>query len=270
MSIITNPSPPRRRPETTTARPLTEARWQRRAARKVAPEQAEGDTADVVSIAPVAAPVSGTPTTVARHRHLRGTYVRVVKPTFDRCLAIGVLAVMAVPMIAVALAVRITMGGPVLFRQERVGLNGQPFTVLKFRTMHADRRREAVPVDVDRRVTHKSVDDPRHTPVGRFLRKWSLDELPQLVNVARGEMSIIGPRPELVAVVRTYDDPSLHDRHLVRPGLTGLWQVSARGDGLMHENPEWDLEYIRTVSLRTDLKILAKTPIAMLSGNTGE
>lgn len=196
--------------------------------------------------------------------------MRLVKPAFDRCLALTVLTIMSVPMLVIALAVRVTMGSPVLFRQDRIGLHGQPFTVLKFRTMHPDRRGATVPVAVERRRTHKSADDPRHTPVGRFLRKWSLDELPQLINVTRGEMSIIGPRPELVSVVASYTDPTLHDRHLVRPGLTGLWQVSARGDGLMHENGGWDIEYVRTVSFRTDLKILAKTPVAMLADNTGE
>ena len=199
-----------------------------------------------------------------------GVYNQRVKPLLDRVVAGVALAVLAVPGAIVAGMVYASMGGPVLFRQQRIGLDGHAFTVLKFRTMRHDRRTQSVPVDVERRQTHKSADDPRHTAVGRFLRKWGIDELPQLINVARGEMSIVGPRPELCDVVNHYIDPSLHDRHLVRPGLTGLWQISARGDGLMHENAEWDLEYLRQMSFRRDVSIVLKTPFAMLSGRTGE
>lgn len=201
---------------------------------------------------------------------VEGLYARRVKPALDRVVAAVALGVLALPLAAIAATIRVTMGSPILFRQQRVGRNGRVFTVLKFRTMRHDRRQRAVPVSTDRRATHKSTDDPRHTRVGRFLRKWGLDELPQLINVVRGEMSIVGPRPELCQVVANYSDPRLHDRHLVRPGLTGLWQISARGDGLMHENPEWDLEYLRQVSLRRDIAIVLKTPFAMLNGQTGE
>jgi lipopolysaccharide/colanic/teichoic acid biosynthesis glycosyltransferase len=117
-------------------------------------------------------------------------------------------------------------------------------------------------------MTHKSDRDPRHTRVGRTLRRYSLDELPQLINVLRGEMSIVGPRPELEDVVATYP-AGLEQRHHVKPGLTGLWQVSARGSGPMHENGQWDLAYVERVSLRTDLEIIVKTPKAMLGENTG-
>lgn len=196
-------------------------------------------------------------------------YGRVVKPVLDRVLALLFLAIAAVPMAVAALAVVVTMGRPILFRQRRVGREGVSFEVLKFRTMEPDRRCASTAVENDRRVTHKSDADPRHTRVGRFLRRYSIDELPQLLNVIRGEMSIVGPRPELESVVATYP-PALHQRHLVRPGLTGLWQVSARGNGeLMHENGEWDLKYVKDVSLRTDLRILLRTPRAMLGANTG-
>ena len=104
--------------------------------------------------------------------------------------------------------------------------------------------------------------------VGRVLRRYSLDELPQLFNVLRGEMSIVGPRPELDSVVEHYPT-ALHQRHYVKPGLTGLWQVSARGSGPMHENGQWDLVYVDRVSLRTDLQILAKTPRALVGDNAG-
>lgn len=205
----------------------------------------------------------------------RGFYVRVGKPALDR--VVGAVALLgALPLIGlVALAVRLRIGTPVIFRQPRCGLGGEPFDVLKFRTMradrrlarHADRRSGHRESKGDRRLTHKSDADPRHTDLGRQLRKWSLDELPQLWNVVRGEMSLVGPRPELVDVVGRYE-PWQHQRHLVRPGLTGLWQISRRGEGLMHLYTDIDLEYVATISLRTDLKILARTIPAAL-GRSG-
>jgi lipopolysaccharide/colanic/teichoic acid biosynthesis glycosyltransferase len=194
--------------------------------------------------------------------------VRFVKPALDRTIALAGLTVAAIPMVMIAAAVAVSMGRPVLFRQRRIGIDGEPFEVLKFRTMRPDRRVHRLDVIHDRRETHKSERDPRHTTVGRFLRKYSLDELPQLLNVLRGEMSVVGPRPELDSVVESYP-AALHQRHLVKPGLTGLWQVSARGQGPMHENGQWDIAYVGQVSLRTDLQILAKTPRALVSGNVG-
>ena len=194
----------------------------------------------------------------------RGAYLRFWKPAMDRivgaALLLGALPVLGV----VAVAVRRRIGSPVLFRQARCGRNGEPFDVLKFRTMRTDRRMDRRTVAEDRRVTHKSEEDPRHTDLGRRLRKWSLDELPQLWNVVRGEMSLVGPRPELVDIVDRYE-PWQHQRHLVRPGLTGLWQISRRGEGLMHLYTDIDLEYVATVSFRTDLKILMRTIPAALS-----
>ena len=161
------------------------------------------------------------------------------------------------------------MGRPAVFRQERVGRFGKTFTVYKFRTMMPDRRAVVVPVDgQDRRVNHKSMDDPRHTDLGRFLRKWSLDEIPQFWNLALGHMSLIGPRPELPSIVERYE-PWQHRRHEVKPGLTGLWQVSARGDVPMHEATHIDVAYVDDVSLAQDLKIVIRTPKAMLGSNKG-
>jgi len=196
-----------------------------------------------------------------------GIYVRLVKPLFDR--VVGTLLLVALsPLIAlVALAVRFRIGQPVIFRQARSGRDGEPFDVVKFRTMRPDRRRDARPVSEDRRQTHKSEADPRHTRLGRRLRKWSLDELPQLWNVVCGEMSLVGPRPELVEIVEHYE-PWQHQRHLVKPGLTGLWQISRRGEGLMHLYTDVDLEYVATVGLRTDLRILFRTIPAAL-GRSG-
>ncbi len=196
-------------------------------------------------------------------------YTRFVKPAIDRIGAAVALTVAAIPMAVIAVGVASQLGRPVLFRQTRIGLNGEPFEVLKFRTMRPDRRRQRLDVIHDRRQTHKSDNDPRHTGFGRFLRRYSLDELPQLINVLRGEMSFVGPRPELESVVEDNYRPGLEQRHLVRPGLTGLWQVSARGDGPMHENGEWDLDYVEQISLRTDLSVLLKTPGAMFGERTG-
>jgi lipopolysaccharide/colanic/teichoic acid biosynthesis glycosyltransferase len=197
-----------------------------------------------------------------------GAYVRVVKPAVDRAVAVAGLVVAAVPMAVIAAVVAVTMGRPVLFRQSRVGIDGEVFEVLKFRTMRPDRRRCWRDVDHDRRRTHKTDSDPRHTSVGRFLRRYSLDELPQLINVVRGDMSIVGPRPELESVVCSYP-PDLHQRHHVKPGLTGLWQISARRMGPMHENGAWDLAYVEQISLWTDLRIMSRTPRAMLGDNVG-
>ncbi len=197
-------------------------------------------------------------------------YTQYLKPAGDRIAALCTLVVLAIPMACVAGAVAQSMGRPIIFSQRRVGLNGKIFNVLKFRTMGPDRRAiKTDDVEPELRLTHKSDDDPRHTHVGRILRKLSLDELPQLINILRGEMSVVGPRPELEAVVAEKYPENLHQRHLVRPGLVGLWQISARGHGPMHENGEWDLEYIEKVSLLTDIKIICKTPRAMFGGNKG-
>ncbi|MEP1124948.1 MAG: sugar transferase [Ilumatobacter sp.] len=207
-----------------------------------------------------------TPMRTVRRR--RTIYTTFVKPAIDRTAAALGLVVLAVPMATIGILIFATMGRPVLFRQRRVGLDGRVFEVLKFRTMRPDRRGQRLDVIHDRRRTHKSTRDPRHTEVGRFLRRHSLDELPQLFNVLRGEMSIVGPRPELESVTAMYR-PGLEQRHFVKPGLTGLWQISARGDGPMHENGQWDVDYVETVSLWTDLRIIARTPRAMFGDNAG-
>lgn len=199
-----------------------------------------------------------------------GFYTRMFKPGCDRLAASIGLVVLAIPMLAVAGLVRQSMGSPILFRQRRIGLDGCVFEVLKFRSMNADRRHNSEDVEEDSRITHKSEKDPRHTAVGRFIRRYSLDELPQLINVVRGDMSLVGPRPELESVVQRFYTDALHQRHQVKPGLTGLWQISARGEGPMHENGEWDIEYVRTVSLTTDLRILLKTPTVIFGDRAGQ
>ena len=192
-------------------------------------------------------------------------YVSWCKPVIDR-VAAGVLLLLTLPlMLMVALAVLLSLGRPVLYRQRRVGQGGEVFRVWKFRTMLPDRRVAERPVAVERRVCHKRDDDPRHTGVGTVLRRWRLDELPQLVNILSGDMSLVGPRPELVEVVSRYQ-PWQHRRHAVKPGLTGLWQVSTPTySGLMHENTHIDLEYIARIGLRTDVRILLRTVRCLLS-----
>ena len=165
---------------------------------------AAAEMAEAVPIAPAEEPVPAARRAVA-HLTLAGAptsfYARIGKPVFDRVVA-AILFLLLLPMtLLVALAVLVVIGPPVLFRQSRVGRAGRAFSVLKFRTMRPDRRRERRDVIEDRRMTHKSERDPRHTRLGRQLRKWSLDELPQLWNVLRGDMSLVGPRPELVEVV---------------------------------------------------------------------
>lgn len=198
----------------------------------------------------------------------RGAYLKTVKPAVDRGLVL-ILLLCAVPAMAmIAAAIRLTMGNGVIYSQPRVGRNGQVFYIYKFRTMQPDRRGGTRPVEIDRRRTHKHPQDPRVTRVGRFLRKWSLDEIPQFWNVLRGDMSLVGPRPEMVTIVEGYE-PWQHARHLVKPGVTGLWQVSERGGLLMHECVALDIEYVRQLSWHTDLRILMSTPSAALGRRKG-
>lgn len=204
------------------------------------------------------------PDAQAATRPVGGFYVDVLKPTMDRLFALAMLVLLSPVLLVTAICLRITLGKGIIYRQQRVGRDGVPFTVLKFRTMQADRRAQRVEVPVDRRKTHKSVNDPRHTRLGRVIRAAGIDEMPQLVNVLRGEMSIIGPRPELPTVVERYQ-PWEHARHAVKPGITGLWQIRERGKGArMHECVDIDLEYVDTIGFWTDVKILAATPYHLL------
>ncbi|MGH8950418.1 MAG: sugar transferase [Acidimicrobiia bacterium] len=211
--------------------------------------------------------------TIAPARRLddrrRTRYERYVKPVMDRILGVLLLVVTFPLALAAGVAIRLEMGSPVILRQARVGRSGLVFTMYKFRTMEPDRRADDVSfIGEDRRRTHKHPNDPRLTPLGRFLRKWSLDELPQFLNVVRGEMSLVGPRPEMVQLVARYE-PWQHDRHLVKPGITGLWQISERGDSPMHECTETDLDYVESISLLTDLRIMVLTPLAALGLRRG-
>lgn len=190
------------------------------------------------------------------------------KRALDLCLVILALPVL-VPVVAViALAIRLTSRGPILYRQTRIGRGGARFEMLKFRSMvaDADARRAEVLGSSDRAgLCFKAKDDPRVTPVGRFLRRMSLDELPQMWNVIRGEMSLVGPRPGLPEEVAAYPGHAFA-RLAVLPGLTGAWQVAGRADLGFDEMVALDLCYLRTQGLLTDLGILFRTVRVVISG----
>jgi lipopolysaccharide/colanic/teichoic acid biosynthesis glycosyltransferase len=189
----------------------------------------------------------------------RTVYVRYGKRVVDVAVATVTVLVLLPVLALTALVVLLTMGRPVLYRQDRVGRDGRTFSLVKFRTMRGDRRQADAPfAGPDRRVHHKRDDDPRHTGVGRLLRRTALDELPRLLNVLRGEMSIVGPRPEIVAVAARHGIID-HPRHLVRPGITGLWQVSGDRPGYVHEHLHHDERYVRDISARLDVATMART-----------
>jgi exopolysaccharide biosynthesis polyprenyl glycosylphosphotransferase len=193
-------------------------------------------------------------------------YQQTVKRAFDVAVAALLLAALAPVLVACALAVRLSGPGPVLFRQRRVGRGGREFTMHKFRSMVPDAERRLVGL-----ADHNEADgllfklsrDPRVTRVGRLLRAWSLDELPQLLDVLRGDMSLVGPRPPLPAEVARYD-AWVRGRLRVKPGVTGLWQVSGRHRLRFEDYVRYDLFYVENWSLAMDLFILLKTIPAVL------
>jgi len=202
------------------------------------------------------------------YRDLRG-FEYACKGVFDRLAAAISLAVLGVPMVAVAVLIKLSSSGPVLVGQTRVGRFGRPFTFYKFRSMrqNAERLRDDLEDqnDHDAPLIFKMRRDPRVTTVGKFLRRTSLDELPNLFNVLSGEMSIIGPRPPLAREVVHYERRHLQ-RLAAKPGITGLWQVRGRSEIPFEEMVDMDLEYIERWSLWLDLCILVRTPIAVLGG----
>ncbi|MEX0287114.1 MAG: sugar transferase [Paracoccaceae bacterium] len=187
---------------------------------------------------------------------------------FDLALGLLVLSVIWPVLLLCALAVALTSRGPMFFVQTRIGQHGVPFQMIKFRSMYADAeaRRAALMHQSDREgLCLKIRKDPRITPVGRFLRRWSLDELPQIFNVLKGDMSLVGPRPALPQEVANYPE-NAHRRHLVLPGITGLWQVSGRAEIGFDQMIELDLHYVRTASVPTNIVILLRTFGAVITG----
>lgn len=204
-----------------------------------------------------------------------------VKRAMDVVGSVCLLICLAPILVAVALAVKCTSKGPVLFRQERVGQYGKRFTFLKFRSMACDNdntaHREFVTRFIDDKADHQAVDsrregiykltkDKRVTAVGKFLRRSSLDELPQLFNVLKGDMSLVGPRPPIPYEMAVYKTWHRNRVLMVKPGITGLWQVTGRSRVKFDEMVRLDLRYASSWSLWLDLKILLHTPIAVIRG----
>jgi lipopolysaccharide/colanic/teichoic acid biosynthesis glycosyltransferase len=203
-------------------------------------------------------------------RRLLGVYARFAKPIIDFLIGLVLLVLFSPLILVAAVMILATMGQPVFYSQERIGKHGETFRLHKLRTMVPDRRkaRSHDYEGPDRRRTHKSPNDPRVSRVGKLLRSMRLDELPQFWNVVKGDMSLVGPRPEMPEIVRSYE-PWQHQRHVVKPGVTGPWQISHRNGKLMHECTELDIDYINQVGLWYDLKIMASTPRAMMGGRKG-
>ena len=195
-------------------------------------------------------------------------YQRMTKRLFDLIVGTAILILMAPILLVVAIMIKLDSPGPIIYKSKRIGENSSLFEMFKFRSMvqNADQ----LPIDLQLRdlhgnLTHKIPDDPRVTRIGRVLRRTSLDELPQLVNVLRGEMSLIGPRPELPALVKNYQ-PWQRKRFAVPQGITGWWQVNGRSDKPMHLHTEDDIYYVQNYSLLLDLTILIKTVWVVLRG----
>jgi exopolysaccharide biosynthesis polyprenyl glycosylphosphotransferase len=191
---------------------------------------------------------------------------RFIKRLFDLILGVVLLILLSPLLALIALLIRLDSEGPVIFKQQRIGENGRLFGMYKFRSMVPDadeRLEEIVQTTPDGAIVHKIKDDPRVTRVGRMLRQFSLDELPQLFNVLKGDMSLVGPRPELPWLVEKYE-PWQRQRFSVPQGITGWWQVNGRSDKPMHLHTEEDLYYIQNYSLWLDLQILWRTVGAVL------
>jgi exopolysaccharide biosynthesis polyprenyl glycosylphosphotransferase len=194
---------------------------------------------------------------------------RFLKRAFDLCFSAMVLLVAAPILLAAAIAIKLNSRGPVFYRSERIGLDGRSFRMIKFRSMVVDadeRLADVVHLNQGGGILFKIRQDPRVTPVGRFLRRYSIDELPQFINVLLRDMSVVGPRPPLRSEVESYD-VQVRRRLLVRPGITGLWQVSGRSDLSWEESVRLDLSYVENWSMLTDLAIAAKTASAVWRGS---
>jgi exopolysaccharide biosynthesis polyprenyl glycosylphosphotransferase len=207
---------------------------------------------------------------VAPHHGLveAARWQRVVKRTMDIVASVLAIVVLTPVLLAVALLIRVTSRGPVFYVQERVGRNGEPFRMVKFRSMYRDahaRRHEHAEQNIHQGPIFKIRDDPRITPVGRAMRRLSIDELPQFFNVLMGSMSLVGPRPALPEEFLDYTERE-RQRLLVKPGVTCIWQVSGRSDVDFDTWIDMDLEYIEAWDLRLDIKLLAKTIPAVVTG----
>ena len=209
----------------------------------------------------VYAPINSRPATIQGLRAL-------VKRAIDVIGALSAILLFAPLMALAALAVKLDSRGPILFVQERAGKHGKPFKMFKFRTMVENAEElldQVVNLDALQEPMFKLEEDPRITRVGRFLRRWSIDELPQLFNVLRGEMSLVGPRPEESRIVARYSEWH-RERLMAKPGITGPMQVSGRGDLPFEERARLEIEYVRRYTLWRDLSILLRTIPAVILG----
>ena len=194
-------------------------------------------------------------------------FYHICKRIMDVVCSAAALAVLSPIFLAVAVAIKLEDKGPVIFTQNRTGKDGKVFRMYKFRSMYVDaekRRSELLAQNEADGPLFKIADDPRVTKVGRFIRRTSIDELPQLVNILKGEMSIVGPRP-LVTYEQNQCTEYQAQRLLVKPGLTCIWQVSGRSDTSFDELIEMDLEYIRNQSLWLDIKLILKTVVVVFT-----
>jgi exopolysaccharide biosynthesis polyprenyl glycosylphosphotransferase len=213
-------------------------------------------------------PTAGLTLLHVDHPQLTGPRL-VLKEVFDRIAAGAALLLLSPLFAAVAVTIRLSDAGPALFTQTRVGKNGRPFKIYKFRTMVVDAEKRLAELRASNEfdgVLFKMRHDPRITGIGRQLRKWSLDELPQLINVFRGEMSLVGPRPALPDETERYAD-HVRRRLVVKPGLTGMWQVNGRSDLSWDETVRLDLRYVENWSFALDLQILWKTFSVIFKGS---
>jgi exopolysaccharide biosynthesis polyprenyl glycosylphosphotransferase len=211
---------------------------------------------------------AGLPLLYVDHPDLSG-HRQVIKSLFDKVAAASALLLLAPVMLTIALMIRLEDRGPALFKQVRVGKDGRPFRLYKFRTMVPEAEQQKAALQLHNQgsgVLFKIRDDPRITKIGGRLRRWSLDELPQLINVLLGQMSLVGPRPALPEEAARYGD-YVRRRLAVRPGLTGLWQIHGRSDLSWDEAVRLDLRYVENWSLASDLLILWKTWPAVARGH---
>jgi exopolysaccharide biosynthesis polyprenyl glycosylphosphotransferase len=212
-------------------------------------------------------PTAGLTLLHVDHPQLTGIRL-VIKDLFDRCAAAAALVMLAPVMALLAVTIRLHDGGPALFTQVRIGKDGREFRIYKFRTMVVDAEKqqaELLTINDSDGVLFKLRKDPRVTAVGAYLRRWSMDELPQLFNVFLGDMSLVGPRPAVPDEVAKYAD-HVRRRLVVKPGLTGLWQVNGRSDLSWDESVRLDLRYAENWSFALDLQILWKTISALVKG----
>jgi exopolysaccharide biosynthesis polyprenyl glycosylphosphotransferase len=211
-------------------------------------------------------PVSSYPLIHVEKPQYEGAH-RFQKRAFDFCFALAALVATAPIVVCAAIAIRLTSRGPMFYAAERIGLDGKPFTMFKLRTMivGADIQRHSL-TDLNESpgaVLFKMQNDPRITPIGKILRRYSVDEIPQFLNVLKNDMSIVGPRPPLRPEVETYDG-EVRRKLLVRPGVTGAWQVSGRSDLSWEDSVRLDLLYVENWSMAGDLVIILKTLRAVL------